>query len=100
MMSFWATRTGRRFGGTRAVFERWNDLPYGKWTCVDGREVLFNRCYEPIWQRKPGGDPAPADPTEWIHWQRQEWFYRDDHSERQSWECAQTALNGWFADVG
>jgi hypothetical protein len=26
-------------------------LPYGSWTRADGREVLFNRHYQPIWQR-------------------------------------------------
>lgn len=29
-------------------------LPYGIWTCADGREVLFNREYQPIAQRKDG----------------------------------------------
>lgn len=29
-------------------------LPYGKWTCADGREVIFNREYQPILQRKDG----------------------------------------------
>src|ERR1019366_697539 len=29
-------------------------MPFGKWTCADGREVLFNRNYKPIWQRYPG----------------------------------------------
>ena len=29
-------------------------LPYGKWTCSDGREVVFNREYQPIFQRVNG----------------------------------------------
>jgi hypothetical protein len=29
-------------------------LPYGKWTCEDGREVVFNREYQPIFQRVDG----------------------------------------------
>jgi hypothetical protein len=30
-------------------------LPYGMWTCADGREVLFNRNYDPIWGRRGKG---------------------------------------------
>lgn len=41
-------------------------LPYGKWTCSDGREVLFNRAYSPIWERYPGKRAALADPHEWV----------------------------------
>ena len=26
-------------------------LPYGLWTCDDGKEILFNREYQPIWER-------------------------------------------------
>jgi hypothetical protein len=37
-------------------------LPYGIWICADGREVLFNRAYSPIWQRSPGQLAEPADP--------------------------------------
>jgi hypothetical protein len=39
---------------------------YGKWTCADGREVLFNRGYKPIWQRCPGQPAEPADPHERV----------------------------------
>ena len=31
------------------------NLPYGICTKPDGTEVLFNRDYEPIYERKPGG---------------------------------------------
>jgi hypothetical protein len=35
-------------------YEKWKyAAPYGKWTCADGREVLFNRLYWPILQRIP-----------------------------------------------
>ena len=27
--------------------------PYGRWTCADGRQVLFNRGYNPIWSWRP-----------------------------------------------
>ena len=31
-----------------------HSLPYGIWTCADGREILFNRDYKPIWSRMNG----------------------------------------------
>jgi hypothetical protein len=40
-------------------------LPYGIWYCKDGREVLFNREYQPIAQRK-NGVTAFADRSEWV----------------------------------
>jgi hypothetical protein len=49
--------------------------PYGKWTCADGREVLFNRSYYPILQRYPGGPVSAADPNEWVDFERQEFFW-------------------------
>jgi hypothetical protein len=51
-------------------------LPYGLWRCADGREVLFNRHYRPIWQRdRVDGYVYPADPDERVPWQRVEYFY-------------------------
>jgi hypothetical protein len=37
----------------------WSDaieevLPYGQWLCADGRAVLFNRAYQPIWEKYGG----------------------------------------------
>src|SRR5262249_50750151 len=40
--------------------------PYGKWTCADGREVIFNRSYSPILERRPGEGAKPANPGEWV----------------------------------
>lgn len=40
-------------------------LPYGKWTCKDGREVIFNREYQPILQTKDGV-ASHADRGEWV----------------------------------
>jgi hypothetical protein len=43
------------------------DMAYGKWTCEDGRQVLYNRRYQPIWQRYPGDEVATrADPAEVV----------------------------------
>ena len=40
-------------------------LPYGIWTCVDDRQVVFNREYQPILQRVNGVN-SYADPGEWV----------------------------------
>jgi hypothetical protein len=48
--------------GTDAELFLHNNLPYGRWTCTDGREILFNGFLEPIWGRRPGADATPADP--------------------------------------
>lgn len=51
--------------------------PYGKWTCADGREVLYNRSYRPIWEKYPGQKAQPANRREWVVFVRQEWFFND-----------------------
>jgi hypothetical protein len=55
-------------------------LPYGKWTCADGREVLFNRAYKPIWQRSPDGLVTRADPEERVPWVVQEFYFNDGNA--------------------
>jgi hypothetical protein len=40
-------------------------LPYGAWTCLDGRIVIFNRNYTPIVQQVNGVN-AYADKSEWV----------------------------------
>lgn len=52
-------------------------MPYGVWTCADGRQVIFNRDYLPIWERRPGELAKEADPTEWVPWTDQVWFFND-----------------------
>jgi hypothetical protein len=59
-------------------------LPYGKWTCDDGREVLFNREYQPILQRL-NGEVSYADRGEWVkNIVKCEMFY-DDGSAPQDY---------------
>lgn len=70
-------------------------LPYGRWTCSDGRQVLFNRFYEALWQRWGGGLAVPADPTEWVTWERQEWFYDDGTPQEQVQQKAAEVLAEW-----
>jgi hypothetical protein len=40
----------------------------GMWTCADGRQVLFNRYYRPIYERHPGQRGRPVDRDEWVPW--------------------------------
>ena len=52
-------------------------LPYGKWTCADGREVVFNREYQPIYQRKDG-EFSHANRDEWVEGIKNCVMYYDD----------------------
>ena len=52
-------------------------VPYGKWTCADGREVLFNRGYRPILERYPGRGAKAARSGEWVEFVDQVWFFDD-----------------------
>lgn len=80
-------------------------LPYGKWICADGSEVLFNRNYGPMHRRRPDGtitswpppfwnDDDPKSPT-WVHWLRQEWFYDDGVREPEKRKRGIEALAAW-----
>lgn len=67
-------------------FERWRFwCPYGQWTCADGRRVLFNRHYTPIYERRPGALGRVADHSEWVPWVRQEHFFNDGTSPVSWW---------------
>jgi hypothetical protein len=84
------------------VFYRWALLPYGIWTTQDGREILFNRFYEPIWQRTEGQPPTPADPAEWVTDIRsQKWFHEDAGSNRETVakQAGIKALTDWGLPV-
>jgi hypothetical protein len=52
-------------------------LPYGKWTCGDGKEVLFNRDFQPIWDRLPGEAARPADPDVRCEHVKEKWYFGD-----------------------
>jgi crotonobetainyl-CoA:carnitine CoA-transferase CaiB-like acyl-CoA transferase len=88
------SRSGRTCTGLRdRDFARWDNLPYGVWTCADGREVMFSRFYDPLWERMPGGEPKPADPKEWVRFEKQAWFY-DDGTRNKRAEAVK-ALATW-----
>lgn len=52
-------------------------LPYGKWTCGDGSEVLYNRDYCPLWKRSADGTVASISPNSWVEHTDEEWFFND-----------------------
>jgi hypothetical protein len=95
-MQKFVSRDGYEINCSRREFTRRNDYPYGKWTCATGREILFNRFYEPIWQRLPNGDPHQANANEWVPWIRQELLYRaETHTEAESRRIGAAVLASW-----
>jgi hypothetical protein len=75
---------------------RW--LPYGLWVCGDGREVLFNRFYRPIWQRMPGMVAEKADQGEWVLWTEQRFLF-GDYDAPWSRSCNEAELRASRARV-
>jgi len=75
-------------------------LPYGKWTCVDGTEVLFNRDYCPIWARSKNGIVSPIAPDNWIEYEGEPEYYFDDgtapwYGNKRYEEICTTVLENW-----
>ena len=95
-MSEFTTPGGRKYYGPRSVFRRRAFYPYGQWICADGRQILFNRNYEPIWTRKCEGAPAErTDPREWVRFVKQFWFYDDFDSEGTRRSNGAKVLRAW-----
>lgn len=57
-----------------AIEEMLGVLPYGRYVASDGREIIFNRNYRPIWERLPDGTVQRANGNEWVDWIAQGWF--------------------------
>ena len=73
-----STRLAVELGDHRTAYDIWRAMrPYGFWVCADGREVIFNRHYTPILQRYRGQPCEPADPGEWVVFEKQFWLYND-----------------------
>jgi hypothetical protein len=73
-------------------------MPYGKWTCADGTEVLFNRDYRPIWKKHSNGMVVAADPDEWVIFTKQEFLFGDHnapHEDRDSDRICTNQLRDW-----
>ena len=61
---------------TLRLYRTW--LPYGRWDCVDGREILFNRDYKPIWERSANYAVRQANQSEHVDNVKNEQFFYDD----------------------
>jgi len=74
-------------------------LPYGKWTCSSGREVLFNRNYEPIWSRTNSkAKTISADRAEWVEHDSEEHFYKDGNPpwrDKETLRRCEQILKSW-----
>lgn len=68
-------------------------LPYGKWTCVDGTEVLFNRDYRPIWKKQSNGTVVAANPNEWVTFKDQEFLFGDHNPPREDRNSHRICIN-------
>lgn len=74
------------------------ELPYGLWTCADGRIVIFNRRYHPLWHRLPDGTVERANSYEWVKFIEQRWFdYTDVRYARITRERLCQILRDLFA---
>jgi hypothetical protein len=59
-------------------------LPYGAYLCADGRIVLFDRDYRPMFERV-GSETTEAHPGEWVRTVVENmWFYDDYATPRTS----------------
>jgi hypothetical protein len=71
-------------------------LPYGRWTCGDGRQVLFDRRYCPVAEKYPDKPATLADHFEWVpNVKHHEFFYDDATPERDKCRAALVALEDW-----
>lgn len=52
-------------------------LPYGKWKCADGKEILFNRDYCPIWEKLANGEVKNISPDVTVPYKIIEAYYDD-----------------------
>lgn len=93
-MKLHLNRKGGRVYGPKDAFVLWC-LPYGQWTCADGREILFDRDYAPICQRYPNQEPSVADPKEWVKFSEQSWFYNDGVKDAGKRRIGKAKLAEW-----
>lgn len=75
-------------------------LPYGKWTCENGTEVLFNRDYLPIWTRETNRKVNTIDPDTHINYIGEPEFYFGDgnapwNGEKNTLVKCRNILNHW-----
>ena len=67
-------------------------LPYGKWICKNGSEVLFNRDYKPIWIKDESGVVYSVEPHLWIRDIQEHVFFFQGGSEPWSGDKKSTSI--------
>jgi hypothetical protein len=75
---------------------RRDHLPYGIWVTNDGREILFNRDYQPLWERRGGSPPVPAERREDVRAPITKFFYSEGTPDKA--RRALQALKAWGID--
>ena len=50
-------------------------LPMGKWNCADGKEILFNRDYCPLWERSVTGEVTAISPEINVAYVESEFYF-------------------------
>lgn len=75
-------------------------LPYGKWKCADGSEVLFNRDYTPIWLKSPKGKVTTIDLDTSVNFEDEPHFYYGDddapyYGNRTTFLICKSVLEDW-----
>jgi len=66
---------------------------YGVWRCRDGKRVVFNRAYVPIWEKRPGSEWTLLEKGYWVEGiTASEWLYTD--SDRDDSVKLKKALAG------
>jgi hypothetical protein len=72
-------------GQHRAAVEKVVRFPWAHWRSMDGRMILVDRAYNPIWQRLRNGVVEPADPSEWIKIYDSEYLF-DPTKRKPLWQ--------------
>lgn len=55
-------------------------IPYGKFICQDGSEVLHNRDYRPLWKKELDGTVTPINSETYIEHYKQEGFFNEQNT--------------------
>ena len=95
MLSYWNRRASL---GAQSKTPRKDNLarPYVTWVDPDGREIMADRRYKPMWQRMPRGSATPATPSEWTQSTRHAYLWGPGPTTmRQSIAAGRAALRSW-----
>ncbi len=84
----------------RQAARREYELPYGRWDCLEGRVVLFDRRYQPFCEMNSRGEVFLTDRGEWIEGIAETThFYDDEHDEPEKRRRAEDGLSAFFAEA-